>query len=334
MAYRQYTKCISVGDYQAQWLSMGPGILAAAAVAITVLMVGGALVPGMATAALLAVIAYCEWWLYKRLICLNKEVCAMGWVITVETPAEKSGLDKFDTDYSVNLCLAPFNLGAKQADIEKEPVQGWIIKETDDIKNSVHPTLGFAGLTAKQYSNYADTASCHAEFEGGGVWDLYQAAKAALPFAAAAAVVCSIPVFGWIACAILGGIAAVITVAGIVEALNDWGSPSDVDPALGNEIHTNDPTGRGADILFVKGEWVYDSAHEGWNEIHPIRHAQRVGTWDGSWSMSADAVTAMCDAVGRANDPGTVANQQQPENQWQIHPLVDGCNPGDNRPPR
>jgi hypothetical protein len=314
---------------------MGPGIVAAAAIAIVILMVGGAIVPALAVAVLLAVIAYCRWWLYGRLICLGKEVCALGWVITVETPDKKSGLDKFDTDYSVNLCLAPFNLGATQAQVEVEPVQGWLVKETDAIKNSVHPTLDFAGLTAKLYQNQVDTTSFHAEFEGGGVYDLYLACLAALPFAGAAAAVCSIPVFGWIACAILGAIAAILVLVGIIAGLNDYGSPSDVDPSLGNEIHQNDPTGRGADILFVRGEWVYDSAHEGWNECHPIRHCQRVGTWNGSWEMTADAVTAWCDAVSRANDPGTVTNQQQPENQWQIHPVIDGCTPQrDANPPR
>lgn len=44
------------------------------------------------------------------------------------------------------------------------------------------------------------------------------------------------------------------------------------------ERHVNDSTGRGADILVVKGSWVYDSAHEGWNEIHPIKHCQTIGT--------------------------------------------------------
>lgn len=333
MAYKQYTKCIDVNDYQVQIWQLAPGFVAAAAIAVVILLAGGAIVPGVGVGLLLAIIAYCRWWLYGRLICLGKEVCAIGWVITVETPAEKSGLDKFDTDYSVNLCLAPFRLGATQAEVEVEPVQGWIVKETDSIKNSVHPTLDFAGLTAQQYSNYKPTASCHAEFEGGGIWDLYQAAQAALPFAGAAAVVCSIPILGWVACAILGGIAAAITIAGIIAALNDTGSPSDVDPALGNEIHTNDPTGIGADILFVKGEWVYDSAHEGWNEIHPIRRAQRIGTWGGSWEFGVGTVTQMCDASARADDPATVANQQQPQNQWQIHPVIDGCTPRDT-PPR
>jgi len=28
----------------------------------------------------------------------------------------------------------------------------------------------------------------------------------------------------------------------------------------------------------VSGTWVYDSAHEGWNEIHPIKKCLRLGT--------------------------------------------------------
>ena len=43
----------------------------------------------------------------------------------------------------------------------------------------------------------AGTLEC--EFEGAGVWDLYQALLVALPVAVAAASVCAIPFFGWIA---------------------------------------------------------------------------------------------------------------------------------------
>jgi hypothetical protein len=48
---------------------------------------------------------------------------------------------------------------------------------------------------------------------------------------------------------------------------------------VGTELNGDLPEVDSGDILVVKGTWVYDSAHEGWNEIHPILHCQRIGTW-------------------------------------------------------
>lgn len=77
---------------------------------------------------------------------------------------------------------------------------------------------------------------------------------------------------------------------------------------------------------------MYDSAHEGWNELHPILHCQRIGTWGGSWSSSEfapphtmDAVQRWCGKVIEAEDPATVSAQLLVENQWEVHPVIDGC---------
>jgi hypothetical protein len=92
----------------------------------------------------------------------------------------------------------------------------------------------------------------------------------------------------------------------------------------------------GADILVVLGTWVYDSAHEGWNEIHPIKHCQHIGRWGGSWGIDAKlARDHWCEAVGSVSSGLTRDNQKRPENQWTIHPLIDGCRPtnDDHNPP-
>jgi hypothetical protein len=263
--------------------------------------------------------------LYGRLICLGPDVCAIGYVLTVEPPTEKSGLDRFDTDYSFNLVLAPTVLGATQAQVEAS-FQGNLVAEQSDIKSH---NLDFVGHSAAQWQNYPPTAVLHCEFEGGGVYDLMLAVLAALAFAAAAAVVCSIPIIGWVACLILNVIAGVITLAGIAAALSDTANPNDLGTNLG-ELNMNDPTGRGADIVVVQGAWVYDSAHEGWNEIHPIKHCQRIGTYNGNWAEYGDGKAlrdSWCEAVAQASDPLTTQNQQNPENQWTIHPVIDGCQP-------
>lgn len=320
---KHYTKCVSISGHVGG--AVAQAILAAVVTALVVLFAGGAFVPGVGMVALMAVLAYCRWWLYDRLVCLGGERCAVGWVSKVEPPGKKSGPDRFDTDYSVNLVLAPNGDGATQAKAEADGIQG------DLIAKHVPSHWDWQGMQETQWAN-RPTAALHCEFEGGGVFVLMQWCLVALALATAATVVCAIPVIGWIACVVLGAAAFITFIAGVVEALDNKGDPNDVDPGLG-ELHAPDVTGRGADILFVKGTWVYDSAHEGWNEIHPILHCQRIGTWSGTWegtpfarANTAAAVKRWCDAVTAADAPATRAAQQQPQNQWVVHPAIDGCN--------
>ena len=47
-----------------------------------------------------------------------------------------------------------------------------------------------------------------------------------------------------------------------------------------------------------------------------------------SLAFDPGSVTIWCDLLATAVAPPTVANQGLPQNQWIIHPLVDGCQPG------
>jgi hypothetical protein len=325
----QHTKCISPSKHLGK--AAAQIIIAAAVAALAALLLGAAFVPGLAIVVLTAIIAYCRWWLYDRLVCLGGERCAVGWVSKVEPPSKKSGLDRFDTDYSFNLVLAPNVEGATQSAAEADGFQGEL------IRNQL-PGWDFSGMQEGTYQN-RPSAALHAEFEGGGVYDLMIACEAALALAVAAVVVCAIPVFGWLACAILEVVAGLIFLGGVIVGLTDTGDPNDVNPGLG-EIHTNDVFGRGADVLVVRGTWVYDSAHEGWNELHPILHCQRTGiTWNGSWSSTAfsapntmDAVKRWCEKVVEGDAPATIRSQQEPSNQWEVHPVIDGCTPSQPGP--
>src|SRR5262249_45975518 len=162
-------------------------------------------------------------WLYDRLICLGGDKCAVGFVLSVETPDEKSGFDSFDTDYSLNLVLPPTLVGASQWDVENSTPLGNLVKETADVANYYFAGyhLPFTGNLITKFSNgdpyggQFTTACLHAEFEGGGVYDLLQSCYTALALATAAAVACAIPVVGWVACLILSVAAVVITLAGI-----------------------------------------------------------------------------------------------------------------------
>lgn len=353
MGYRQYTKCASisafVGFTWVQYVMAGGAAAAAGALAV---LLGGVFVPLVMIAALSAVIAYCLWWLYDRLICLGGDVCAVGFVLTVEPPSEKTGLDSFDTDYSINLVLAPGLVGATQSEVESSAPQGDLVKETADVSGysfaGYH--LPFSGnlitaLSSEDPSKGQFVTSCfHAEFEGGGVYDLLQACYVALALATAAAVVCSVPVFGWLACLILGALAAVVTLVGAANALSDTGNPQDVNSNISSFHPAQTPDGDGADIVVVKGTWVYDSAHEGWNEVHPIKQCQKVGIMmDQQWNTinigTASSpiayfiddinayVASWCALLATVTLPGTVAAQQLPQNQWTFHPLIDGCQP-------
>ena len=187
MGFRQYTKCADISSFVGfQWVQYvmtgGAGVVAAA----LALLLSGAFVPGVLIGILSAIIAYCLWWLYDRLICLGGDVCAVGFVLTVETPDEKTGLDKFDTDYSINLVLPPNLVGDTQSQVESSSPLGSLVKETADVANYSFAgyQLPFKGNLITALSNgdphggQFTTACLHAEFEGAGVYDLLQACKA------------------------------------------------------------------------------------------------------------------------------------------------------------
>lgn len=320
---KQYTKCVAPEDYSG-WA--GP-------VAITAIVgIALALITGMwmvlGPTAMAALIAFCEWWLYGRLVCLRHDECAVGGLLTTEPPGEKSGFEAFDTDFSINLVLPGHTINDTKQDVETDGALGYLIAEQPETKNQ---GLGFVGYTSRQYQNRPNTPVLHAEFEGGGIYDLYQAAKIAFAVLAVGTVACAIPIIGWIACAIALVVAAIIAIVAIIVALNDTGHPSDANAEL-TELHTPDEAGYNGDVLLVKGDWVYDSLHDGWNEIHPILYAQRIGTWS-SWSRVEASRDHWCEEVGKASDPLTVENQGRDENQWVLHPVIDGCAPRETEPP-
>lgn len=390
MDYVHHTRCVQIEDKVYPPWAPAP-VTALILVSIPVL-IATLQNPILALVEIPLLIAYCLWWLYDRLICLGGEECAIGLLGKPEPPWEKTGFDKFDTDYSINLVLAPHNIqdlpsgypanvppppgGTDPTDyyhdefikalhrqIADDGLQGRLIKK--------QPTT--SGWDFRGYFNIVGGARVihhhqpylHCEWEGGGMYKLLQTLYALFAIAAAAAIVCAIPVFGWIVCAILLVVAAVVSVAGVVAALNDTGTPAVIDPETGkttNELHS------GQDILFVRGDWVYDSAHEGWNEIHPIKKCYLLGTakyesddkvdWDaaigkylvsrGRWRFDPKDpkrrtffkddgrpkaedwtawVKSWCDADNKASSAITLHNQGRPENKWVIHPVIDGCRP-------
>jgi hypothetical protein len=174
------------------------------------------------------------------------------------------------------------------------------------------------------------------EFEGAGVWDLYVALLILTPFAVAAAIP-GVGLFLFLLLLLIG------LIIGAAVALTANATPAQDDPSIG-DIHP------GKDVLFVMGRWIYDTAHEGWNELHPVLLCQKVGDQieaadvvaGDPWANRPELADPMQlqDLLGRwcalAKDgqrPDTKQEQQKPQNGWGVHPTVDGCDPGGD-PPR
>jgi hypothetical protein len=122
---------------------------------------------------------------------------------------------------------------------------------------------------------------------------------------------------------------------------------------VAGEIHVGDS-------VVVSGRWDWDAGHSGWDELHPVRTIQKIDIppeFDGRGADKQaleDFGAKVCRMVTEAPPnfgapegirtaiqlaamtPGQRAIhdvQQQPENGWTIHPLIDGCDPEPADPP-
>jgi hypothetical protein len=105
------------------------------------------------------------------------------------------------------------------------------------------------------------------------------------------------------------------------------------------------------DNVIVRGRWAYDGGHTGWSEIHATRIVQKVENIPNDLKTFEDFRERWCERLSEVPhvDPVGVHpvdqppltppqqtvydNQQKPENQWTLHPEVDGCEPtGDGHP--
>lgn len=343
MSFNQWTKCVSPGDYTDQ-----NGFVQAAISGIITGAVAAAIVAGWCSFFAIPVtiaattVAYCNWWLYGRLVCLGGDRSAVGMLVSVEPPSEKHDfLGELDSDYSINLLLYP-NLPSlteqvTQVVAEALPPYGELIKEQAGTKGR---GLKFRGEFAKMPSTVdpnpnPNYAVLHAEFEGAGISDMKTGAEVSLGFAIAALIACALipPPWGWVVAAILAFLAFLAWLFGYIVGEGDYAAPSDTS-GTPSELHTNDPTTHfGAFLLYVQGTWVYDSAHEGWNEIHPIKVCTKVGEWtEDGWPADIPTIVGkLDDGFAEANDPATKDRQGDPRHDWRVHPLIDGC--GDDEDP-
>jgi hypothetical protein len=348
MAYQQFTKCCSPGDYVPP-LSPRALSLLAVLVATTFAAVAAALASaatpaviillGLAVAADLAAIAACNVYLYQRLICLQpQQQCAIGMVIDVTPPSPGQVKTYFgDNDFTMDIFLAPGPMNFSDLSLSQQPPQGFLITEQNLI---LGVGLGYADPATENRSRFG----LHCEFEGSGVADLLMFASAILVFLLAILALLLLE-------AVVPALAPILTLleilAGVFAGIgllaphlpSSEGSPLDV--GLGQLSP--------GDIVVVTGDWVYDGGHGGWNEIHAVHSCQIIldhtrvpkdAKGNLAWPTGTDqelgvalstvpevsqAIDVFCKAIGNATVTETGGSRTDPANNWIIHPLVDGC---------
>ncbi len=336
--YQKFTQCTSISGYVplktayfAALIALIPllGVWLALATSLVLLPVLITLVLGA--------IAFCTWYLYHRLICLNpKEVCAIGVVTNVLRPGFSSIFSKVgDNDATINILLAPGPLNYNQ-DIPaytSQP-QGNLIAEQAYITNANLPYV-----TSGSSDDLNHRKGLHCEFEGNGIAVLLAFAEAMLVILLA---VLALTLFAgpWAAPLIwlLEIIAAMLGASGL---FNDFANPP---VAEGTNQQGTPGTVATGQIVLVSGDWIYDGGHSGWNEIHAVHNCQVLldpgldlsdpnVAWPAVLSgmpfvTDADvtaAVNFLCQLQSQAGGAVKGGSMADPGNNWVVHPVVDGC---------
>ena len=339
MAYKKYTSCIEPEHYV---VDFGTHLLGYAQLFLMVLTIGfiayaliaiaGGPVAIIAAVAFLTVwISILEWYLHGRLICLGDDErnCAIIGMVRSHGPSDPSWGEKYgDDDYTMNIMLAPgpISLDEPEAEYWKEP-QGHLVAENPKILNinKHYPTN-----EDRKYVKFL-----HCEFEGSGIRERLDLLYGIVATLLAALV---IPGF-WIVSIIL--LLLLIFGKGVFGEEGQEGSGTPLD------VGVNPGSLSGRAVVVVTGDWIYDSGHEGWNEIHPVKSCQVIGhlpaeTWkDFTYTDKATNLVFTldtkenverlrafwCGMLKGAEDAEDGGNRDDPANDWVIHPLVDGCKP-------
>jgi hypothetical protein len=341
MAYRQYTSCVSPGNY----VDFGGNLVGISNMLLLVLsmgfvafflasILGGPAGIWIAIALDTSFIIYFIWWLHGRLICLGGVKCLIGVITSLgpSNPLDKGG----DNDFVMNLLLAPShtNYTFPNDDYWNSMPQGELVSPNPQIL-----AIGRGYVQGEDHKKYI--VGLHCEFEGDGIYSLLLKAIIILALLIAMLI--------WPeATLILAIVAVVIFLLGL---LGDWLLAPPSGPGAGDDpSETNLPIGNleSGDIVVVKGDWVYDSLHPGWNEIHAVHDCQKIGSmplpapdklddptipetpWPTGLNDAAGVAAALgewCSAIDQTGVIEQAGSRKNPQNDWVIHPLIDGCNP-------
>lgn len=297
---------------------------------------GGGIIAGVAWIA--AVFDLCRYLHGGKLICLELNVCVIGRVAElIPVGTDKTFPDTMDDDFTFSIVLSPHASQETRSDVFADPYQSKFIERQSEPDSL---GLGYEGVSVAFANLENDTEVLHCEVKGCRVHDVCAVLKVMSFPTAVAAAICSLPVIGWVACLIVLAIVILVTLiaVGIAWAATHNGDLNDVlDPNSGFPGEANPETGLGGDIVLVRGDWVYDAGHGGWNEIHPVRFVQRLDNVPAEFHGATPATPELverfkrevidpwCSEVGRADDVRVIEAQGKPENSWHIHPSIDGC---------
>jgi hypothetical protein len=198
-----------------------------------------------------------------------------------------------------------------------------------DINDSDKPDQPLARSTKQHFL-------MHCEIEGPGMHDLLILLEVLAAAFLAAAFLFAIPVIGPILTWVLTLLALLAFLIGLANITHDDASPPSGGGWGGSfKAWENAASGDPVDIAYVFGRWVYDSLHKGAesNELHPVHYMIKVckpvtkgDLQNGNWPPDLGEIQQKYDAqFGVINSPGTIEIQEQPQNQWTVHPLLDGC---------
>ncbi len=355
MGAPQFTSCVQPEDYKSPDFPSGSFFQS----------LGGVIAGG----GLDLLLKLCDYMLHGKLVCLGGDQCAIGRVAGFETVDDKSGFDKIDNDFSINLMLCPNELSDFGSDlltnynIALAGPQGFLIKEVPGMpiplesdptqkptirylpySVSIDPVAGFGSPVAFGNAPEPDilVPVVHCEIEGnrtivvctafGSFWQ--PISDAVCSFAPL-----GIPI-GALICDILS-----LLLSPVISAIlaTSWLAGSG-----DNRDFDNAGSLSKGDTVVIMGRWVYDASHQGWNELHAVKSVQKLGL-DSCGSMNLSSLrTQWCDQMavvppirdpgkrptGMTNAQGAVFDAQvSPEHRWFFHPLLDSCDP-QSPPPR
>jgi len=379
----QHTKCVLPANYEpldvtAEVIVAIGGLVAAFLTA----GVGAILTLGAMLSAFHKVVLYM---LEGKLICLGGEVCAIGRISTFEEVGEDKPFPKnIDNDFCLNIILGPHDILDFDKDAEKnlkkarEGPQGKLIV--------IHPDMPADKLSSPGYTNsflfdlvnmkfhqasqeekenlpgeLVQVPVLHCECEGSRINDVKNALEF---FPGGGSKFCKKKKGGNVLDKVIG--VAKGLVCKIVQTLfapfvliavgNAWlgakgGSSDDArqDPNSGTLVH--------GDIVLIRGRWVFDAAHGGYNEIHAVRTIQKLPPFFPSdFETFRNTACGLASAIPPSSgfdfrgpgvkpvgEPGKAEEgkpegmtpkqeelwdrQRQPENRWIYHPAVDNCVP-------
>jgi len=279
--------------------------------------------------------------LHGKLVCLDRDRCAIGHVAGFETVDDKSFPDTIDNDFSINLLLSGWGLESFTYQSKKEGYelvansaspgsQGYLIKEQagmplpresdadswhlkDDKGNPILHSERYAGTFVKfpdkHYISYNPPEWLRgAPYEVPVLHCEIEGERAHL--------VCSVldqlshPLPGmrefceanWFTRALCKIAQWFLTPAIAPALVTAWAAGSN---------DNRDYMGAGSlakgDLVAISGRWVYDAGHDGQNELHPVKTVQKVPE---DSAEEADDLERWCRRIGEAptGDTGTSAD--------------------------